>query len=802
MIPASTALPKGNILIVDDVPDNLTFLHKMLSSQGYKVRSALTGRLAIQSVLTKPPDLILLDILMPDMDGYEVCQQLKAGEETCHIPIIFVSALSETIDKVKAFSIGGNDYLTKPLQVQEAIARIEHQLNLKRLQQQLIDRNQQLEQEIGARQQAEEALQLAMREVTDIKFALDQSAIVAITDAQGRITYANDQFCAISKYSRQELLGQTHSIVNSSYHPQEFFQQMWQVISMGQVWKGEIRNRAKDGTFYWVDTVIVPLLGTDGTPHQYVSIRHDISDRNRATLDKIRATLATWHLTKAEEQVRLLQSVVVNANDAVVITEAQPLDMPGPRIIYVNEAFTRMTGYQLEDVVGKTPRILQGEKTNAVTRAQIRAALESWQPVRAELLNYRKDGTEFWVDLNITPLTDDIGWVTHWIAVQRDICERKEAELSLQRQAQIIDQVHDSVIVADLKENIISWNKGAEKRFGYQPQQILGQPLAQLCASEEHGFVQEQIFRPLLEKGEHEIEVQMLTKAQEGFPAHLSLSVLKDNEGKVVGLVSYCIDISDRKRAEAEILNTLEKERELNDLKTRFVSMVSHEYRTPLATILSSLELLEYYGHRSTESEKQENYQQIRLAIQRMTDLLNDVLTLNKSEAGKLTFNPAPLDLGQFCQDLVNELQRNIKTEHQIFLSVQDQCPQAQMDEKLLRHILSNLISNAVKYSPQRGTINFEVRYRDHRAIFYVQDQGIGIPTEALQNLFQPFYRANNVGNIAGTGLGLSIVKRLVDTHGGSINVESQVGSGTTFIVTLPLTAEDGPVLPENNQTE
>jgi signal transduction histidine kinase len=282
----------------------------------------------------------------------------------------------------------------------------------------------------------------------------------------------------------------------------------------------------------------------------------------------------------------------------------------------------------------------------------------------------------------------------------------------------------------------------------------------------------------------------MLAQNHDEFSAHLSLSIKKDDEGKSIGMIAYIMDISDRKRAEAEILKNLEKERGLNELKTRFITTVSHEYRTPLATILSSLELLEYYGHCSTKQEKKEYCQQIRSSIQRMTDLLNDVLTIEKSEAGKFTFTPEPLDLKKFCQDLVTELQGNIKTEHRILLDIKGQSSQAQMDKKLMRHIFSNLISNAVKYSPKGGTIRFEIFYQDPIATFCIRDQGIGIPPEAIQNLFQSFFRANNVGNIAGTGLGLSIVKRLVEIHGGSISVESEVGSGTSFIVSLPIRPE------------
>lgn len=779
-------LSKATILIVDDVKDNLIFLSKMLSIQGYNVRSAANGCLAIQSVEEKLPDLILLDIMMPDMDGYEVCQYFKSNEKTSNIPIIFISALSEPFDKVKAFQMGGSDYLTKPIGILEATARIEYQLKLCSFQKQLIDRNRQLEEEMSCRKKAEEARNRAMQEIANIKFALDQAAIVSITDAQGRITYANDQFCAISQYLLKDLIGQTHRIINSGYHSARFFQHMWQTIREGRVWKGEICNRSKDGKLFWVNGVIVPLLGTDGVPNEFVAVQSKVSDRSRAVKDKIRAALANWHRIQAEVQVRLLQSVVVTINDAVVITEALPINEPGPKIIYVNNAFTQMMGYQMSEVKDKTPRLLQGPKTSREVCSQIKTALKSLQPVRAELLNYRKDGSEVWIDLNITPLKDENGTVTHWIAVQRDITERKEVEQLLQQQAQIIEQIHDSVIITDLEGFITSFNKGAQQRFGYDSQEILGKNISVLCSGDQSFSVYDLIINPLLENQKHEVEISMATKAGEIFQSYLSLSILKNDADKCIGMICYCIDISHRKKAEEEILKSLEKERYLHELKTRFVSTVSHEYRTPLATILSSLELLEYYGHCSTEEEKKEYFQQMRLAIRRLTDMLNDVLSLNETESGKLSCNPIPLNLQKFIQDLVVELQQNTKAKNQIILTFKGNNFQVEMDGRLLRHIFSNLILNAIKYSTQESDINIEVEYREKVAVFWVRDQGIGIPEDSIQSLFQPFFRANNVGTIPGTGLGLSIVRHMVMLHGGTIDVQSQVGRGTSFRVEIP----------------
>jgi signal transduction histidine kinase len=245
-------------------------------------------------------------------------------------------------------------------------------------------------------------------------------------------------------------------------------------------------------------------------------------------------------------------------------------------------------------------------------------------------------------------------------------------------------------------------------------------------------------------------------------------------------------EIGERKRAEAELHNALEKEKELSELKSRFVTIASHEFRTPLATILSSTELIERYSHKWSEEKKLTHFQRIQVSIKHMTGLLNDVLLIGKVEASKLDFMPTPLDLVQFCRDLVEDMQFTTAT-HTIVFSTQAQFPNACMDEKLLQHILSNLLSNAIKYSPQCGTVHFNLVCEQDKAVFRIQDEGIGIPVTEQNQLFDSFYRASNVGTISGTGLGLAIVKKSVDLHGGNITVDSEVGVGTTFSVMLPL---------------
>jgi PAS domain S-box-containing protein len=250
-------------------------------------------------------------------------------------------------------------------------------------------------------------------------------------------------------------------------------------------------------------------------------------------------------------------------------------------------------------------------------------------------------------------------------------------------------------------------------------------------------------------------------------------------------------EIATRKQVEASIRAALEKEKELGLLKSRFVTMTSHEFRTPLTTILSSSELLERYSHKWSEDKKLSHLKRIQVGVKQMTDLLNDVLLIGKAEAGKLEFNPTSLDLVQFCRDLVEEMELT-SISHKITFRTQafctnSQCVTACMDEKLLRHILSNLLSNAIKYSPQDSTINFSFVCQQGCAVFQIEDQGIGVPIADQDKLFDSFHRASNVGTISGTGLGLAIVKKSVDLHGGKIKVSSEVGIGTTFTVSLPL---------------
>ncbi len=269
---------------------------------------------------------------------------------------------------------------------------------------------------------------LDAKESKDLRFAIEQSSIVAITDQKGIINYANDKFCEISKYSREELLGQDHRILNSGYHPKEFMADLWKTIANGKVWKGEVKNKAKDGTFYWVDTTIVPFLNSQGKPYQYTAIRSDITSRKNY-----------------EQELTMLSLVAEKTDNAVVITDKNR------NIEWVNKGYERITGYMANECMGHNPgHFLQGPDTNPQTVLDIRNALNKGESFLGEILNYGKNGDKYWLKLNITPIVNESGEVERFIAIEMDITKEKELILKIEKQNKELDQFA-YVVSHDLK---------------------------------------------------------------------------------------------------------------------------------------------------------------------------------------------------------------------------------------------------------------------------------------------------------------------------------------------------------------
>jgi len=371
---------------------------------------------------------------------------------------------------------------------------------------------------------------------------------------------------------------------------------------------------------------------------------------------------------------------------------------------------------------------------------------------------------------------------------------RKRAEQALRESEEkfraLFEATRQGVMLHD-EERVFAINPAALRMLGYaQAAEVLGKPPTDLSAPLQQGNVPAQELarghiRTALETGSARFE--WLGRRVDGteLPLEVFLTTVEIGGRKVIQTVIN--DITERKQAEGELLRALAREKELGQLKSSFVSMVSHEFRTPLGIILSSAEILEDYFEQLDATERRQHLQSIQKGTRRMAELMEEVLVLSRFEAGKMQFQPARVDLRALCQRVADEVSSASGRVCPIRLTADPRLREAMADERLLRHILTNLLSNAVKYSAPGSVVEFGVESRTNEALWVIRDHGIGIPEEDRAWLFNAFHRGRNVGERPGSGLGLVIVQRCVELHGGSIQVASRVGEGTTVTVRLPV---------------
>jgi signal transduction histidine kinase len=266
-----------------------------------------------------------------------------------------------------------------------------------------------------------------------------------------------------------------------------------------------------------------------------------------------------------------------------------------------------------------------------------------------------------------------------------------------------------------------------------------------------------------------------------------SLMAVHNDEGTVVGYQGVLLDIDERRRAEAEMNKALLKEKELIELKTRFVTIASHEFRTPLTSILLSVGILRDFAHVINDEERLESLARISNGVHHMTGLLDDLLMFGRAESGEIRPKKSPLKIRSWCANFAAQVQERYGKKHTLLYAPPVREQEYVVDEGMMRQILDHLLSNADKFSSDGSPVYFNVSLDEEKIIINVQDSGIGIPHDDLPRIFEPFHRGTNIGNIGGTGMGLAIVQKMVIFLNGSITVKSDVGQGTTFTVVLPL---------------
>jgi PAS domain S-box/PAS domain S-box len=499
-------------------------------------------------------------------------------------------------------------------------------------------------------------IQKRLKEISDYKYALDQSSIVAITDPKGIITYVNDNFCQISKYSVKELIGQDHRIINSGYHPKEYIRDLWVTIANGRVWRGEFRNKAKDGTFYWVDTTIVPFLDENNKPYQYVTIRSDITERK----------LAQEAIRESEEKYR---NITENIDDFLFTFELVGKVL---KPIFYTSSVEKITGYTQSEFLSESTFFLK--------------------------IIYPDDLPIF----------------------------EKKLKTILRSKLQVSEEMEFRIL-----------NK--------------------------HGYI-----------------VWVRTR----------MNILRNPEGiisKIYGLVG---DISLRKRAEEELNKATENLIKLNETKDKFISIISHDLRTPFSSILGFTDLL-IDDEDLTEEEKKQYVGFIQESSKSMLALVNSLLDWTRLQTGRIKFEPEKLSSRMIVINCINSLlgvalQKNITIKSEI-----EQNVNIYADNNLMTQVFNNLISNAIKFTKPGGEIIISVA-SSKKTRFYefsVRDNGVGINPENIQDLFRidTKYSSEGTAGEKGTGLGLSLVNEIIEKHGGNIWVESEYGKGSNFKFILPI---------------
>lgn len=543
-------------------------------------------------------------------------------------------------------------------------------------------------------------------------------------------------------------------------------------------WAGSYRIRTAAGNYKHVlDRAYILYKGD--RPVRMIGAIQDITQQKEA-LNEI-------------EKLSLVASKITNA---VLITD------PEGRLEWTNEAFTQLTGYTHAEVKDRKPgSFLQGPETSPESISKISLAINLRQPITEEILNYTKAGEKHWVRMDITPVFSANNQLMHFIAVTTDITEQKKYEARItavaRELADLMENANVPIFGFDRNGCVNEWNKVAAEISGYSKIEVLGKKWHELISPDMHRVVASGF--KILSSGKPipNYELPFVSKTGKRLIFLVSASPRRDVNNQVVGIISVAQDITEVSNYRVglermvdvrtrELNAALQKEKELVELKSKFVSIASHEFRTPLASISMSAGFIEKYLERMTVGDVQQKISIIHKQVNHMTSLMDDILTVGKAEAGKITVSVKPVPLYDFISQLIEDVHSSTHYTHTIKLYLAEEGILFSTDEKLMRNILINLLNNAIKFSPEADQVYLKI-YTDIAGIHLnIQDFGIGIPSEDLQHLFQSFQRGSNVHTIPGTGLGLSIVKKAVDLLQGSITVQSHTGLGTTFTVFLP----------------
>ena len=691
-------------------------------------------------------DIVLTDFNILGFEGLQVIDAVQAAQPA--IPVIVVTGTGSEEVAVEAMKRGAADYVIKNLHhIRRLPTAIQSALERQYLRQERLRSEQAL-------RTSEERLRAFANALPDLAFIINEDGrYIQALNAPNNLLYTSATY-RIGKRV-QDILPEAVA--------EKIMTAVRRTISTATTQTVEYQLELSIGMISFEGRTSLMTTAVDGKT-LVVYVARDVTDRKEAEL-------------KLTRERNLLRTLIDNIPDYIFVK-----DLAG-RFIASNTAHAAAVQLSPRDIIGKTAdEVFQPDFVDKFHRDDATVTATRQALINEERLIPHMDGTPHWGLITKVPLITETGDMIGLVGISRDITDRKRAEEALRASEEHLRAVVDGtpVILFELDNNgVLTFLQGrGVSVFGGEPTTILGISVLEFFENAVPDI--RELFQLAL-NGEETSSVMALGDVI----LDVRYSPLRDKQGNRTGIIGVATDITERLKTE-RLKIELEKEHEVVALKERFIATASHDFRTPLTIIKMNVRLLENYFIEMRVEQRHEKLEQINAQVDRMIQLLDDVLILSKANAGKLDLKYEQVALKSFCTNIWQPFQQLAEQTHVMEFIYKGEKDTVSIDANLVHYILTNLLSNAVKYTPVGGFVRFEVTSDSIDLIFRISDNGIGIPMQDISRLFEPFHRAVNTKGISGTGLGLSIVKSYVEAHHGRIEFISQEGQGTTFTVYIP----------------